>query len=191
VDMSPSEAPPLLVRTGLVTLLAIVASLAADAGLVKLGVTWWPAIRGYSHFRWSDYGTLTVVGVIAACASWPLVIRSSSTPRWIFFRLAIVVTLVLWIPDLWLLAKGEPVHAVLVLLVMHLAIALITYNLLVFAAPVRRGVATTPLVQLRSPFSPSPLVDSKETAEADEQRALRARRVRAAMMWAVTVEFVS
>jgi hypothetical protein len=46
-----------------------------------------------------------------------------------------LVTLVLWVPDLLILHKGQP-HAVAVLMLMHLAIALITYNLLVHVAPV-------------------------------------------------------
>jgi hypothetical protein len=55
---------------------------------------------------------------------------------WLFFRLAILVTLVLLLPDLWLLAKGQPTRAVIVLMVMHVGIALATYNLLVHVAAV-------------------------------------------------------
>jgi hypothetical protein len=61
----------------------------------------------------------------------------SSAPRWLFFRLAIAVTLVLWLPDLYILYRGEPGRAVAVLMAMHLAIALITYNCLVHIAKVR------------------------------------------------------
>ncbi len=55
------------------------------------------------------------------------------------FRLAILVTLVLWLPDLYILAKGQPAQAVAVLMCMHLAVALVTYNALVHIAPVRPG----------------------------------------------------
>ena len=58
-----------------------------------------------------------------ACAAWPVVTRVSSAPRWLFFRLAILVTLVLWLPDLYILDLGQPARAVAVLIVMHLAIA--------------------------------------------------------------------
>jgi hypothetical protein len=71
----------------------------------------------------------------------------SSAPRWLFFRLAILVTLVLWLPDLYILYRGEPPGAVAVLMLMHLAIALITYNLLVHmapAGPVRRAARHGP-----------------------------------------------
>jgi hypothetical protein len=45
-----------------------------------------------------------------------------------FFRMAIQVTLVLWLPDLYILVLGQPLKAVAVLMIMHLAIALVTYN---------------------------------------------------------------
>ncbi len=51
--------------------------------------------------------------------------------------LAVLVTLVLWLPDLYLLDLGQPGRAVAVLMVMHLAIALVTYNCLVHIARVR------------------------------------------------------
>jgi hypothetical protein len=47
-----------------------------------------------------------------------------------------LVTLVLWLPDLRILAHGEPIRGVGVLMTMHLAIAFITYNTLVRIAPV-------------------------------------------------------
>ncbi len=65
--------------------------------------------------------------------------RRASAPTWprrprLFC--AIVVTLVLWLPDLYILYRGQPPPAVAVLMVMHLAIAVVTYNVLVRAAPV-------------------------------------------------------
>ena len=66
--------------------------------------------------------------MVIACLAWPVVTRISSAPRWLFFRLAVLVTLVLWLPDLYLLDLGQPGRAVAVLMVMHLAIALVTYN---------------------------------------------------------------
>jgi len=69
--------------------------------------------------------------------AWVDPIRISSAPRWLFFRLAVLVTLVLWLPDLYLLDLGQPGRAVAVLMVMHLAIALVTYDCLVHIARVR------------------------------------------------------
>ena len=136
VDFAPTHRQPSWWRVALATVLAIVLSLAADAALVAIGTHLYPATKGYSHFQFSDYAKLTVVGVLIGCAAWPIVTRISSAPRWLFFRLAILVTLVLWLPDVWIWHKGQPAHAVAVLMVMHLAIALITYNLLVHVAPV-------------------------------------------------------
>jgi hypothetical protein len=45
----------------------------------------------------------------------------------------------LLLPDLYIWMRGQPGRAVLVLVAMHLAIALITYNVLVRLAPVRAG----------------------------------------------------
>jgi hypothetical protein len=51
--------------------------------------------------------------------------------------MAVAVTVVLWLPDLYLLAKGQPGTAVIVLMTMHVAIALVTYNALVHLSPPR------------------------------------------------------
>ena len=74
-----------------------------------------------------------------ASGAWPVVTRISRAPRWLFFRLAIAVTLVLLLPDVYIWQQGQPAQAVAVLMVMHVVIALITYNLLVTLAPIRKG----------------------------------------------------
>jgi hypothetical protein len=142
IDFSPPHRPPQWWRVVLATVLAIGLSLAADAALVAIGTTLFPATKGYVHFAFHDYAKLTIIGVLIACAAWPVVTRISSAPRWLFFRLAIIVTLVLLLPDVYIWHQGQPAHAVVVLMAMHLAIALITYNLLVHLAPVRPGRAT-------------------------------------------------
>ena len=136
VDFSPRHRQPAPYRVLLATLAAIACSLAADAILVAIGEAIFPTTKGYSHFRFPDYCKLTVIGVVIACVAWPIVTRVTSVPRWLFSRLAVLVTLVLWLPDFYLLYKGQPGEAVAVLMVMHLAIALVTYNLLVHVAPV-------------------------------------------------------
>ena len=140
--LRPGAPPAAWWRIGLATVLAIGLSLAADAALVAIATHVYPATKGYSHFQFSDYAKLTIVGIIIGCAAWPVVTRISSAPRWAFFRCAILVTLVLWLPDVWIWHKGQPAHAVAFLMLMHLAIALITYNLLVHLAPVRPLGAT-------------------------------------------------
>jgi hypothetical protein len=137
IDFDPSDDQPSWLRVVAATVASVIGSLAADALIVKAAVAAVPADKGYVHFQFSDYARLTVVGVVIACAAWPVVTRITSSPRWVFFRMAIAVTLVLWLPDLYLLYKGQPLRAVAFLMAMHLAIALVTYNLLVHVAPCR------------------------------------------------------
>jgi len=137
LDFRPSHRLPAWPRVALATALAVVLSLAADAALVAVGTAVFPATNGYVHFQFADYAKLTVIGVFVAGAAWPLVVRVSSSPRRLFFRAAIAVTLVLFLPDVWIWLQGESAQAVAVLLAMHVAIAVVTYNLLVHLAPVR------------------------------------------------------
>ena len=137
IDFSPPHRPPAWWRVALATVLSLAGSLAADAALVAIATHAFPATKGYVHFQFHDYARLTVIGVVIACAAWPIVARLSSAPRWLFFRLALAVTLVLFLPDVYIWHQGQPTEAVAFLMAMHVAIALITYNLLVQLAPVR------------------------------------------------------
>jgi hypothetical protein len=139
VDFAPAHRQPSALRVAIATAVSVAGSLAADAILVVIGEAVFPSTKGYAHFQFSDYSKLTIIGVLIACAAWPIVTRISSAPRWLFFRMAIAVTLVLWLPDLYILHQGQSVRAVAVLMVMHLAIAVVTYNCLVHIAAIRRG----------------------------------------------------
>jgi hypothetical protein len=149
VDFAPDRRPPSAISVAAATILSIAGSLAADALLVVIGQAVFPAVKGYQHFQFSDYSKLTVIGVLIACRAWPVVTRISSAPRWLFLRMAIAVTLVLWVPDVYILALGQPPKAVAVLFIMHLAIAVVTYNCLVHLAKTR------PFVTARVP-APGP-----------------------------------
>lgn len=138
VDFAPTHRQPSGARVVLATFVSLVGSLVVDAALVAISEAAFPSTKGYGHFQFSDYSKLTIIGVLIACVAWPIVTRISSAPRWLFFRLAIVVTLVLFLPDLYILKQGQPPKAVAVLMCMHLAIAVVTYNALVHLAPVRR-----------------------------------------------------
>jgi hypothetical protein len=137
LDFAPAHLQPSAARVGMATVAALAGSLGADALLVALGTAVFPSTRGYVHFAFADYAKLTIIGVLIACAGWPVVTRITSAPQWLFLRLAILTTLVLYLPDLYLLMLGDPVEAVGVLMVMHLAIAAVTYCALVWLAPVR------------------------------------------------------
>ena len=142
VDFAPARQQPSPARVIGASVLSVAGSLAADAVLVVIGTAIFPSTRGYVHFQFSDYARLTVIGVVIACLAWPVVTRITSQPRWLFFRMAVAVTLVLWLPDLYILAGGQPPRAVAVLIVMHLAIAVVTYNCLVRIARVKTARAT-------------------------------------------------
>jgi Family of unknown function (DUF6069) len=147
VDFMPARPQPSAARVFAAAVLSVAGSLAADAVLVVIGTAIFPSTRGYVHFQFSDYAKLTVIGVVIACLAWPVVTRITSQPRWLFFRMAIAVTLVLWLPDLYILVKGQPPRAVAVLFVMHLAIAAVTYYCLVSIARVK----TTRAARLPAP----------------------------------------
>jgi hypothetical protein len=137
LDFAPAHEQPSGARLAVATVVALAASLLADALLVAIAQAALPATKGYEHFQFADYAKLTVIGVLIACVAWPVTTRITSAPRWMFLRMAVLVTLVLWLPDAWILIKGQPANAVAVLFVMHVAIALVTYSALVRLAPVR------------------------------------------------------
>ncbi len=139
VDLSPRHRQPSAVMVVVASVASIVGSLAADAALVAIGTAVFPSTKGYVHFQFSDYSKLTIVGVVIACLGWPIVTRISSAPRWLYLRLAVLVTIVLLAPDVWILLHGAPAKAVAVLMTMHLAIALVTYNCMVRIAPAREA----------------------------------------------------
>ncbi|HWG02503.1 MAG TPA: hypothetical protein VG164_11750 [Trebonia sp.] len=137
LDFAPRHQQPSAMRVALATVVSVVGSLLADALLVVIAEAVIPGTKGYAHFQFGDYAKLTVIGVIIACIAWPITTRITSQPRWMFFRMAVLVTLVLWLPDVYILIQGQPGKAVAVLFLMHLAIAVVTYNALTHLAPTR------------------------------------------------------
>ena len=137
VDFAPAHRQPSGARVLLATVAAVAGSLLADAVCVVIAQAVAPGTKGYAHFQFGDYCKLTVIGVLIACAAWPVTTAITSQPRWMFLRMAILVTLLLWLPDVYILVNGQPANAVGTLFVMHLAIAVVTYNSLVRLAPVR------------------------------------------------------
>jgi len=131
------SAPPSALRVSVASVLSVVASVAANAAIVRWATSEFPSTKNYSHFRFVDYATLTAVGVVAASCAWFVTTRVTTAPRWFFFRLAVLVMLVLWIPDVYLFIHHEPTSSVFFLMLMHLVVAQITYSALVYLAPVR------------------------------------------------------
>jgi len=176
-------------RVAVVTALSVLASTGVDALLVKLAVWSAPSLRSYSHFRLVDYGLLSLVGITAAGAAWWLVVRIVSAPRQFFLRLAVVATVALWTPDVWLLIRHEPVGGVLTLAAMHLVVALITYNLLVRVAPVRPRLRREPWSGERP--SPRWAADGAFATIGGVEGPRLSRRIWQILLFAVVAEFLT
>jgi len=78
VDFNPSHRQPQAACVILALAVSLAGSLAADAILVVIGTTLFFSTKDY------DYAKLTIIGVVIACLAWPVVIRISSAPRWLF-----------------------------------------------------------------------------------------------------------
>lgn len=66
-----------------------------------------------------------------------MITHISSAPRRLYGGLTVLISLALFLPDAWLLYRGQPLRAVAVLMTMHVAIAVVIYSSMVFIAPVR------------------------------------------------------
>jgi hypothetical protein len=137
LDLPRGTAQPSVWRWILATILAVGASLLACFGLAHLAVVLDPALAGYGHFQFGDYSRLTIIGVIAACVGWPIVTWFTTSARRLYLWLAIAVTVVSLAPDAWILHLGQPAAGVATLVVMHFALAVVTFPAMVFVAPQR------------------------------------------------------
>jgi hypothetical protein len=121
-------------------LAAVVVSLAAGLMLATIGQAAFTVPASFGKLAFATYALLTVLGVAGAAATWAAVARLSARPRWLLTRLAALVTALFLIPDFLLLGTpGNPAGPVAILMLMHLAIAVITYAALTELAPVRAG----------------------------------------------------
>jgi Family of unknown function (DUF6069) len=119
-------------------LAAAAVSLAADAVLATIGQAAFTVPASFGKFAFGTYALLTLPGVAGATATWWALTRLSSRPKRLLTRLAALVTALLLIPDFLLLGTpGNPTGPVVVLMVMHLAVAAATYLALIRVAPAR------------------------------------------------------
>jgi hypothetical protein len=132
--------PPTYRRVVAAGLAAAVVSLAAALMLATIGQAAFTVPASFGKFAFATYALLTVLGVAGAAVTWAAVARLSSRPKWLLTRLAALVTALFLIPDFLLLGTpGNPAGPVAILMLMHLAIAVITYAALTELAPVRAG----------------------------------------------------
>jgi hypothetical protein len=115
-------------------------SLAADVELAAVGRAVFTVPASFGKLGFGSYALITVSGVAGATVAWGVLTRLSSRPRWLLTRLTALVTAIFLIPDFLLLGTpGHPAGPVIMLMLMHLASAIITYAALVTIAPARRG----------------------------------------------------
>jgi len=106
--------------------------------LVAIGRAVFTVPASFGKFAFGTYALLTVLGVAGATLTWDAVTRLSSRPAWLLTRLAALVTALFLVPDFLLLGTpGNPAGPVVILMLMHLAIAVVTYTALIKIAPVR------------------------------------------------------
>lgn len=123
----PETRRPSLPFSALGTAVGVLLSVAANVLIVHLAVGLFPALAGYEHFRFSDYARFTVLGSLIACAGWPVLCLVSSAPVRVYTAIAVLGTVVLWLPDVYiLLVLHEPARAVATLMVMHVAVPLVS-----------------------------------------------------------------
>ena len=135
---APDATPPAHRRVLAAGLAAAAASLAADVVLARIGQAAFTVPASFGKFSFGTYALLTVLGIAGATATWAAVTRLNSRPKWLLTRLAALVTALFLIPDFLLLGTlGNPTGPVVVLMLMHLAIAVITYTALTKIAPLR------------------------------------------------------
>jgi hypothetical protein len=114
------------------SLTAAAISLAADLALATIGRAAFAVPSSFGEFAFWTYAPLTVLGVAGATFTWALVTRLTARPKWLFTRLVALVTALLLIPDFLLFGTpGNPAGPVVVLMLMHLALAAVTYTALI------------------------------------------------------------
>lgn len=127
LDFRPSARQPSIPVTALAIAVGVLFSVAVNFLIVHVAIGLFPTLADYEHFRFTDYARLTVVGALIACVGWPILTRVSSAPVRVYVTLAVLGTLVLWLPDLYILfVLREPAHAVATLMVMHVAVPLVS-----------------------------------------------------------------
>lgn len=119
----------------LASIVALSGSLVACALLVLIGVRVFPETAGYVHFQFADYARLTIIGVVIGCVAWPVFCAVFVRARLMYVWATILASVVLLAPDAWILLHGAPLHAVVVLVAMHVAVAAVTLPALTLLAP--------------------------------------------------------
>lgn len=136
-DLPGLRRTPSPLRFLLAMVAAVVLSLLACAVVAAATVAIAPGLAGYEHLQAPDWAKLTIIGVVLASLGWPVATAIWSRARVPFLVLTVIVTVVSFAPDAWILLQGQPAGGVLALAVMHVLVAVATYPALVLIAPQR------------------------------------------------------
>lgn len=140
LDLRPHRRRPSLGRCAVGIILGVALSLFVNWLIVGAAEALFPSTRGFPHFQFEDYARLTVVGAFIACLGWPVLTRVSSSPLFVYLWIAVLGTLILWLPDVYILVVlHEPAPAVAVLAVMHLVVPLASVLTMISVAPMPRS----------------------------------------------------
>jgi hypothetical protein len=134
LDLRPLKPLPSFGRIALAGLLSGVASVVACVILSEAGKTALSPPASFDKFNFPGYVVLTVLGVAAATVGWAILVRMTSQPRWCLEVAAVLVTIVLLVPDVAILPHN-PTSDVIVLMVEHIVVAVITTALLLVVSP--------------------------------------------------------
>lgn len=134
LDLRPLRPLPSLGRIALAGLLSALASVVACVIISEAGKALLSPPASFDKFNPPGYIVLTVLGVAAATVGWAILVRMTSQPRWCLKVAAVIVTIVLLLPDVAILPH-DPTGAVIVLMIEHVVIAVITTWLLLRVSP--------------------------------------------------------
>jgi hypothetical protein len=127
-----------------VTVAALSGSLVACALIVAVGIRAFPLTAGYPHFAFHDYAWLTTLGVVGAAVVWSILNRITARASAAFLWISLATLVVSLAPDVWIASQGQPPEAVTVLVVMHVAVAVVTVTALESLAVPAQAAASRP-----------------------------------------------
>lgn len=139
LDLPAGSAQPRWWRWLIAAIVAAVGSVAACWAIAVATAAAFPSTAGYDHFAFGDYAKLTLAGVALAVVVWPIATLLSSRARRLYLVVAVLALVASFVPDAWILYRGQPLIGVAALAVMHVAVGAVTVAALLGLAPQRRG----------------------------------------------------
>jgi len=144
LDLPGGSAQPRWWRWLIAVIVAASASVAGCWAIARATAAAFPATAGYDHFRFADFTKFALAGVAAAAVVWPIATLASTRARRLYLVTAVVALVASFVPDLWILYRGQPLVGVVALAVMHVAVGVVTVVALLGLAPQGRRRSRQP-----------------------------------------------